>query len=169
MKTLNSILCLSFVAVLTSCAILTTRTTKVMKVAHQEIIQNPVVVDLEVKETKVSGIAEGKANLGLEAIKQEALVKALEQTNADILVEPVYKTQRKFRKITVNVTGYPASYKNFRPMKESDLSILDNKKAKSVQPQEKTIETKNKKSILKYILYGLGTILLLNVVLGVGA
>lgn len=164
MKMITRILCLGFFASLTACAVFTTRTTKIMKVANSGIIQNPVVVDLDVKETKVTGFAEGKAKLGMETIKQDALVNALEQNNADVLVEPVYKTQRKFRKITVNVSGYPANYKNFRPLKESDLTILENEKVKTAQVQEKTTETKSKKPILRYILYGFLGILFIDFV-----
>lgn len=51
-------------------------------------------------------------------VRSSAAYKALENTNADFLVNPQYsvKISDKWftKEITVTVSGYPASYKNFR-------------------------------------------------------
>ncbi|MDE6513483.1 MAG: hypothetical protein K2L05_04800 [Muribaculaceae bacterium] len=55
-------------------------------------------------------------------IKQQADAILMRQNNADVIVEPVYEIQRRglFRGGTVTVTGYPATFTNFRPMTENE-------------------------------------------------
>ena len=88
--------------------------------------QKPTVVDLDVKETKVTATATGKlAYTSFEVIKSDAVSNALKIANADILVEPKFETITTGSEITVTVTGYPAFYKNFRVVKTEDVSILE--------------------------------------------
>lgn len=60
-------------------------------------------------------------------IRQQAEAKLLRENNADVIVEPVYEIQRRglFRGGTVTVTGYPAVYTKFRPMRADERIILD--------------------------------------------
>lgn len=51
----------------------------------------------------------------------------VEESNADILLEPQIKTTRTFMNLgggSVTITGYPASFKDFRKASEADLDAL---------------------------------------------
>ena len=89
------------------------------------VIQKPTVADLDVKETKTTGTAASKNTIiSAEILKNEAVSNALKTTNADILVEPRFETIVKGSLTTVTVSGFPATYKNFRPMKIDDIPLM---------------------------------------------
>ncbi len=50
----------------------------------------------------------------------------LKEQQADVLVEPQYTVKRRgiFRGGSVTVSGYPATYQNFRPMTEEDATTI---------------------------------------------
>lgn len=96
-------------------------TTEIDKLGVQ---QQPLLTDLDVKETKVSGVANGSST-AIAKLKQEAVAQALEKSNADILIEPTYSIETKSTKSTVTVTGFAANYKNFRKKTEADTIIYD--------------------------------------------
>lgn len=108
---------------LASCAVIE-KTAKTMDIYGAGVIQNPVLVDLDVKETKVSGSATGGIGTALENIKQYAVTDALNKANADILVQPKFEIETSEGQSTVTVTGFPATYKNFRSMKPEDAPLL---------------------------------------------
>ncbi len=60
-------------------------------------------------------------------IQQQAAAQLLRENNADVIVEPVYEIQRRglFRGGTVTVSGYPATYTNFRPLRENEELMLN--------------------------------------------
>ncbi len=87
------------------------------------VIQAPVVVDLEVRETKATGIAVG-ASTSLSLVKNLALVDAIKTSGADVLVEPTYEIEKTGGKVKAIVTGYPANYKNFRNATTADSSLI---------------------------------------------
>lgn len=73
--------------------------------------------ELEVSPHKATGIAYRKRGLKRkEELKSNAIAEALKNTQADVLVEPRFTIERKKNgKVkSVSVTGYPASYKNFK-------------------------------------------------------
>lgn len=109
---------------LTSCGSLKTTTSKTMDIYGAGIIHKPVIVDLDVKETKVTGTATMSTNMTLEAVKREAVADALRKANADVLVEPKFQTTTDHGRTTATVTGFPATYSNFRPIKEEDVKLL---------------------------------------------
>lgn len=123
MKTMQIVNVCVTVLILSSCAV-TQKTTKSDYVDGPNVIQKPVVADLQVTETKVSGTATGKRSQGVGDVKQMAIADALSKSNADVLIEPRYEIKTTFSMITVNVTGYPATYKNFRPMEASDTLFM---------------------------------------------
>ena len=92
---------------------------------NPSIIQKPTVADLQVNETKVSGTYSGKtAKIPVETIRNEAIARALKTVNGDILVEPLFETTRTKSLTTVIVSGYPATFKNFRSLKEDDIPLM---------------------------------------------
>ena len=108
----------------TSCGVIKQNTVKSSDVNGPTVIQKPVVVDLDVKEQKVTGTYSDKSSKSIGYVKQMALYDALQKSNADVIVEPRYVVTKTFRKIDVTVTGYPATYKNFRPMEVQDTLFI---------------------------------------------
>lgn len=76
--------------------------------------------ELEVSPVKVSLIdyapTKKEKRGGYENVKKIAVAKLLKENgNADILIEPQYEITSKRKKIKrISVSGYPATYKNFK-------------------------------------------------------
>lgn len=89
----------------------TARTTSIP--ATTESIAN--VSDLDVSEDKVTGSSTGKM-LSKKQKEGNAIANALQKTGADILVEPqfTYTYNKKGKLTSVEVSGYPARFRNFR-------------------------------------------------------
>jgi uncharacterized lipoprotein YmbA len=130
---MNKTILIFLAAAISSCTVTRTSTVKTMDIYGAGVIQKPVIVDLDVKETKVTGTATDHSNVSLETVKQRALVDALKKSNADVLVEPKFDTETTGNKITVTVTAFPATYKNFHPIRQEDVELL---KAGVVQKAE---------------------------------
>jgi hypothetical protein len=124
---------------ISSCTVVKTYTTKTHEIYGSGVIQKPVIVDLEVNEFKVTGTATEKSGKGLYEIKNLAVANALKKAGADVLVEPQFETETKFGMTTATVTGFPATYKNFRPIQLEDVELLKVgilQKANVYQPTE---------------------------------
>ena len=95
----------------------------------------PILADLDIKTQKVTGVYNYECDNGESVdenvLKSNAVYQALKEIKADILVAPQYQVTTKTmgrQYITVTVTGYPAYYKNFRPMSEfSELETVETK------------------------------------------
>ncbi|MBK8947872.1 MAG: hypothetical protein IPM68_03145 [Flavobacteriales bacterium] len=99
--------------VLSSCAsTVSTRTSKTMDIYGPGVIHHPVLVDLDVKETKVTGSTTIINSSSEENGKRLAVIEALKDSGADVLVQPVYQIETKGSRTTYTVTGFPATYKN---------------------------------------------------------
>lgn len=108
-----------------SCSTVRTTTSKSMDIYGSGVIQKPVVVDLIVSEDKVTGSATEVQSRTLESVKQKAVVDAIKKSGADVLVEPAFETETKKGKTTATVTGFPGTYKNFRPIEQADFPLLE--------------------------------------------
>jgi hypothetical protein len=113
---------LSITILFSSCSSTKINTAKSIDIYGAGVIQKPVIVDLVVKETKVTGFATGN---GLETVKSMAIANAINKANIDILVEPKFEITTAGDKTTVTVNGFPGTYKNFRPMVEEDLKLAE--------------------------------------------
>jgi hypothetical protein len=111
----------------------TTGETKWRDVYGVGVVHIPTVADLDVQSEKVQGTFSGKAvknkeskklDFNEEACKNLAVINALEKSGADILIEPRFTVDKVGAAIMVTVTGYPATYKNFRSMTPKDTSLL---------------------------------------------
>jgi len=98
-------------------------------VTHTGIIQRPMLVDLNVVNTAVSGrasetIPADTPHTTISAIRSHlerlAVKNAVETANADLLVRPIYTVTHQGNTLTVEVKGYPARYTNFRPITRDD-------------------------------------------------
>ena len=113
------------VAMLSSCSVFQRSSRSIY--ANPEVSATITAADLVVSPVKVFGDTEGMSqSSSLRGTKKEcesyAIAVALEKVGADVLVEPrfTYKyTNGKLKKVTVS--GYPATYKDFRKANRADL------------------------------------------------
>ena len=84
-------------------------------VDRQNIITAPTVVDVDVDYTKRITETSRKCKTQSEAM-QEAKYKAITGNDIDILVDMVYKVEKKGGKYSVTVTGFAGYYKNSRTL-----------------------------------------------------
>jgi hypothetical protein len=100
-----------------------------MDVYHTGIYQRPMLVDLVIADTIVTGRASdtipNEASLQVltlirERVERMAIKNAVEAAGADLLVRPIYTYSQSGNTITVEVKGYPARYRNFRPIGVND-------------------------------------------------
>ena len=126
-------------ALMTSCIIKKTETatTKTLDINGAAVIQKPTIVDLDVNGAKVSGRAVAKFGENIEDVKLLLVAEVLRKSNADVLVEPRYAFETVNNETTISVSGFPATYKNFRPLKEEDLKLINlglSQKAEVIEP-----------------------------------
>ena len=108
-----------------SCApIMTASTSKTLDIYGAGVVQKPIIAEMDVKITKVTGTATGGSS-AVEALKQEAVTNALKDAKADVLVEPQYDTQTKGMKATVTVTGFPATYTGFHQVTKEEIPLIE--------------------------------------------
>ena len=121
----------------TSCVVKKNLSMKTMDIRNGGVVQKTTVVDLEVNEVKVTSSIEGKGNISsgpkLEKLKSQLVADILRQTNSDVLVEPIFELVNTITKTTLTVTGFPAIYKNFRPIKAEDIELLKVGQVKQVE------------------------------------
>ena len=164
MKHINLIFTLSFLF-LASCTTQHAITTKTTDIYGSGVIQKPVLVDMDVKEEKVSATINARGKKVSDDIKNQVLAEAIKKSNADVLVEPRFETDIKGRKMTVTVTGFPATYKNFHTIKQDEVELLKVAKVKQVETMD-AIETKSKGGKL-VLSVGLGIILITSLILAI--
>ena len=93
-------------------------------------IVNMTVADLEVGDQKVSKTLDWKwtplSSVSDKDTKANATGELLIEKDADVLIEPQYVVKRRglFRGGSVTVSGYPATYRNFRPMTQKDAELI---------------------------------------------
>ena len=92
-------------------------------ITDKQVIQTPVIVDLDVAETKVTGSYSAE-NVQVEYAKNKALADAVAKSGADVLVEPIYEVDINDKTVSVTVNGYPGKYKNFRKPQAQDSVLL---------------------------------------------
>ena len=115
-------------------AIALTSCTTVSHTAHTEDVETQVynltVADMDVSKDKVSKTTSWNwtplSTVSVEAQKEKATAELLQEKKADVLVEPQYIVKRRglFRGGEVTVTGYPATYRNFRTMTKDDAEAI---------------------------------------------
>ena len=125
--TLLIVLAITVSAFLTSCSSFVKVTeSKITDISGRSVIQKPVLVDLDVKVTKVSTTSTGylSKSTKLEDIKAQAVADVVKQASADVLVEPVFEISITGKRVTITVTGFPGTYKNFRSITAEDIPLL---------------------------------------------
>ncbi|MCR4827934.1 MAG: hypothetical protein K5864_00545 [Bacteroidales bacterium] len=98
----------------------------------------PVVADLTVSSTRIThketfgnaltakDLLDPDHSAEIRYLKSYTLTRAVKLNNADLLLVPVYeiRTSADMNTITVEVTGYPATYTNFRKASANDLQLI---------------------------------------------
>lgn len=92
-------------------------------------LYNVTVADMKVSDTKATKTLNWDW-LGMtgsvESKKESVASELLKEKDADLLVEPQFIVNKRglFRGGSVTVTGYPATYSNFRSMTEDDARVI---------------------------------------------
>lgn len=127
----NFILLLAGMALLaTSCSTVRKSTSTSMAV-ESGVYQYPTVADLDVKPKVEKQIVWNFVpfNLGqpsLENRKQNLKADIIKENGADVLLEPqIVYTKKPYGERTLTITGYPATFKDFRKATEADLKALE--------------------------------------------
>ncbi len=102
----------------------TTNTAKTLNVYGSGVIQKPVIVELDVKQTKVTATITRRLTTNMDVLKAEAVSLAIKNAGADVLVEPTYTIVSTRSSSTVTVSGFAATYKNFRDIRIEDVPLI---------------------------------------------
>lgn len=164
-KLISLLLILSLIAI--SCTTMEqASTTKVMDIYGVGVIQYPVVGEMDVDINKVTGTVESSnASVNINSLKVSAVNNAIKKSNADILIEPIFDIVKDGRQTTVTVTGFPATYTNFRPITLADVPLLEAgqlQKADTYETSESVTESNNS-NLIKFlgVFGGLGLVALI--------
>lgn len=160
MKNMNSIFKLlvfiNLIFFFASCKVQRSVDSKIMSINGAGVIQKPVIVDLIVNEKKATGQAVNKAGDDIGITKNEAVADLLKNAGGDVLVEPTFSYEKTNGKTAVTVTGWPASYINFRSIKQDDIPFLEvtaKQDAKIYKPAE--MKKKGGSAIAVILILGL--------------
>lgn len=130
MKQKNILLFVFVVTLLSSCSVMKKSTSTAINV-ESGIYQYPTVADLTVKK-KIEKVVSWNFvvfNWGqppLELRKSNLIADIIKENDADILLEPqMIFTKKLFGKRTLVITGFPASFKDFRKATNEDLKALE--------------------------------------------
>jgi hypothetical protein len=155
-----AIVAIAFALSMTSCASYRMQTYDYMYINKQGVIQKPVVAELDVKNQK-SSLSKTYNNISVQEAKENAMVDLISENKADLLVHPMYRVEAtnrvifstdKWSTVKVDLSGYPASYKNMRTYQAADsTSFKVNAQINNNlnKPQESINEKKS--SLLKKI------------------
>lgn len=122
MKKLLLVLSLAF---LTSCSVTKSGTSKSLEIVGPGVIHLPVIADLDVSDEKITTTMDFSGIESMENARNEVVRKALKEHNADVLIEPSFESTTRNGNTELIVRGWPAKYKNFRQIKESDIKFLE--------------------------------------------
>ncbi|HEX7845235.1 MAG TPA: hypothetical protein VF476_05485 [Chitinophagaceae bacterium] len=112
--------------VLASCSLQkqTTNTSKTLGIYGAGVIQKPVLTNLKVNPQKIISRYEGHGSQGIGYHKSQAIAKAMTESKADVIIEPAFEITSSASNVSITITGYAASYENFRQLTGADTSLL---------------------------------------------
>ncbi|MBC7641440.1 MAG: hypothetical protein H7174_03740 [Flavobacterium sp.] len=152
-------------ALLTSCVTTRVGTAKTMDITGQGVMHKPVVVNLDVKQEKVSKTVILKDVTSIDNAKNEVVRDLLREKNADVLVEPSFDSKTKNSTTELTVFGYAATYKNFRNIEEKDIKFLELKPNAMMKADVYTPVADNGKGKGKGLWILLGSLVLTGIIL----
>ncbi len=105
------------------------------RITHSETFANELTEDdFEISGTRLRKVNDNEESnlLNYESpliqyMKNYTIGQAVKKYQADIIVGPIFeiKTSEDYEKITVTISGYPASYTNFRKTTDADINLMD--------------------------------------------
>lgn len=103
------------------------------RITHKESIQNTISAE-DLKDPDNSAL--------IRYIKDFTLTRAAKKYNADVILVPTFdiRTSDDGKRIDIEITGYPASYTNFRKATNADFELIRagfNTSSSTPQPTEK--------------------------------
>ncbi|MCG9879366.1 MAG: hypothetical protein MH472_02095 [Bacteroidia bacterium] len=117
-----------FVALFTSSCTVRQVTADYLYLSKPQILIKPQIADIDIQKKKVEATITVKTSLykpdPIEAAKNLALKEAIKNSNADLLVQPTYDVNYNNNVTTATVTGYPATFKEFREFKPTDTAAV---------------------------------------------
>lgn len=120
----NIILGLAFVGLMSSCSIIKS-TPRTVETYNSNIIIKPLVAEVEVDVNKKI-TATGVSTTGNEdAAKEMAKWQAIQDSGADIIIDPVYHITITGKKVTATVTGYFGKYTKIETVSSSEVENLN--------------------------------------------
>lgn len=95
----------------------------------ETVIKAVTMADLEIADKRITKSVNWKTQLfsptDLEQRKQNLIRKLCLETGADIIIDPQFEYEKKiFGGGKLTVSGYPAKYKNFRNMTDTEIEGL---------------------------------------------
>jgi len=136
-----------FALFITSCGSMSKiKTTDVDSIDKTGILAHPIIAEVEIKNTKVAGqyiIKTEQYKLNKEYGKNMAIADAVQKAKCDYLVHPMYEIIIETRNTTINVTGFPGVYKEFRKMEARDSTILKMSQTSIIKTGSGMIEVDN--------------------------
>lgn len=139
MKTLKFTFALLAAMIFTSCSTTKISYEEYMTRQAEPVMTSPyitpTIADLEISETKETvnetfvndlSLRSKFDNKSVEAWKEATLAKMMKEFNSDVIVAPSYNvtTSKDMKDITVEISGYPAKYVNFRSMSVADSAAM---------------------------------------------
>ena len=108
--------------------------------ASQTVATAPLIADLVVSEkrityaerinTAITNMSSSEAKALADKEKETVIANAVKANKADVLVAPIIDIQTDTNGyLVIEVTGYPASYKNFRNATKDDMWIVEKNSA----------------------------------------
>ncbi|HQX99405.1 MAG TPA: hypothetical protein PLV08_06490 [Flavobacteriales bacterium] len=140
-------------------------TAKTLNIYGPGVIHHPVIADLDVSNNKVNGSASGLST-NLSSVKSEAISYAVFCAKKKMLVEPVFVIQPVGSRVNVTVTGFPASYKNFRAATQADLPLLEAgvmQRAKTTETVPEPVKKRGAAGAVVVLVLAIGTLAILGV------
>lgn len=115
---------LPFIAgLMCSCSLVKSYSSKTVEI-DPRVEADLTKVELNVSPQRSSGVCYRQKGLSFKEMQANAIADALSRSQGDVLVEPRFMIEKKRSgKIkVVNVTGYPATFKNFHITSETTVS-----------------------------------------------
>lgn len=112
---------------LISCSTYKTYTSATSDINNSSLIEIPTLVEIEViNDMPVCWRSESlPKGLGLNETKEMAVAEALQNIDGDFMLDPKFEVSFRGKKIKgIEVSGYCAKYKNFRPFEAADTLLL---------------------------------------------
>lgn len=124
----------------------------------QSVYTVPVIADLDVAQERITyaerinkditTLTDAEVEALASREKEVVIANAAKANNADVIVAPIINiTTDANKNLVIIVNGYPARYKNFRNMTETDKWIIENSNIEKEQLIDK--KTKSLKGLFK--------------------